>query len=57
MERSLIEELTSGEESQTIGEIKTLSLSLRQGFVRRALQAQVVKKYIDQSPYPVIVTG
>jgi endonuclease/exonuclease/phosphatase family metal-dependent hydrolase len=57
MERSLIEELTSSEENQKIDEIKTLSMSLRQGFIRRALQAQVVKSYIDRSPYPVIVLG
>jgi endonuclease/exonuclease/phosphatase family metal-dependent hydrolase len=57
MERSLIEELVSTEENQTMDEIKTLSVSLKQGFVRRALQAQVVKNYIDRSPYPVIVAG
>jgi endonuclease/exonuclease/phosphatase family metal-dependent hydrolase len=57
MERSLIEELASSEEIQTIDEIKTLSVSLKQGFIRRALQAQVVKGYINRSPYPVIVLG
>jgi endonuclease/exonuclease/phosphatase family metal-dependent hydrolase len=57
MERSLIEELASSEENQALGEIKTLSVSLKQGFVRRALQAQVVKNYINRSPYPVIVLG
>jgi endonuclease/exonuclease/phosphatase family metal-dependent hydrolase len=57
MERSLIEELASSEDNQTIDEIKTLSVSLKQGFVRRALQAQVVKNYINRSPYPVIVLG
>jgi endonuclease/exonuclease/phosphatase family metal-dependent hydrolase len=57
MERSLIEELASADENQTLGDIKTLSVSLKQGFVRRALQAQVVKNYINRSPYPVIVLG
>jgi endonuclease/exonuclease/phosphatase family metal-dependent hydrolase len=57
MERSLIEELTTPEETQTMEEIKTLSVSLKQGFARRALQAQVVKNYVDRSPYPVIVLG
>lgn len=56
MERSLIEELAS-DDNQTIDEIKTLSTSLKQGFIRRASQAQVVKSYIDRSPYPVIVLG
>ena len=56
MEKSLIEELAS-DENQTFDEIKTLSTSLKQGFIRRASQAQVVKNYIDRSPYPVIVLG
>ena len=57
IERSLIEELASAEDNQTMDEIKTLSISLKLGFVRRALQAQVVKNFIDRSPYPVIVLG
>jgi endonuclease/exonuclease/phosphatase family metal-dependent hydrolase len=57
MERSLIEELASSEDNQALDEIKTISVSLKQGFVRRALQAQVVKNYVDRSPYPVIVLG
>jgi endonuclease/exonuclease/phosphatase family metal-dependent hydrolase len=57
MERSLIEELALTEDNQAIDEIKTISVSLKQGFVRRSLQAQVVKSYIDRSPYPVIVLG
>ena len=57
MERSLIEELTTSEENQKGGEIKTLSSSLKKGFARRALQAQLVKNYVVSSPYPVIVAG
>ncbi len=57
IERSLIEELASAEENQTMDEIKTLSVSLKQGFVRRAIQSQVVKNYINRSSYPVIVLG
>jgi endonuclease/exonuclease/phosphatase family metal-dependent hydrolase len=57
MERSLIEELTLSEDNEALGEIRSLSLSLKHGFVRRALQAQVVKNYINISPYPVIVLG
>jgi endonuclease/exonuclease/phosphatase family metal-dependent hydrolase len=56
-ERSFVEELVDSEEKQTMNEIKSLSKSLKTGFVRRALQAQVVKKYINLSPYPVIVAG
>jgi endonuclease/exonuclease/phosphatase family metal-dependent hydrolase len=57
MERSLIEELTTTDDNQPSVDIKTLSISLKKGFVRRALQAQVVKNYINLSPYPVIVLG
>jgi len=56
MERSLIEEITS-ENKETIGEVKTISVSLKKGFVRRALQAQVLKDHISSSRYPVIVAG
>jgi len=34
-----------------------LSKSLKKGFVKRALQAQVVKGNINRSKYPVIVLG
>jgi endonuclease/exonuclease/phosphatase family metal-dependent hydrolase len=56
-ERSFIEELVDPDDKQSITEIKSLSKSLKAGFVRRALQAQVVKDYINLSPYPVIVAG
>jgi endonuclease/exonuclease/phosphatase family metal-dependent hydrolase len=56
-ERSFVEELVDSEDKQSIDEIKTLSKSLKTGFVRRALQAQMVKNYVNRSPYPVIVIG
>jgi endonuclease/exonuclease/phosphatase family metal-dependent hydrolase len=56
MERSLLEEMTS-EEKETIEEVKSISVSLKNGFVRRSLQAQVVKDHINSSKYPVIVAG
>lgn len=56
MERSLIEEITA-ENNETIGEVKSLSVSLKKGFVRRALQSQVLKDHINQSKFPVIVAG
>ena len=37
--------------------LKSLSVSLKKGFVKRALQAQVVKDHINRSPFPVIVVG
>lgn len=30
---------------------------MRTAFVERAVQAQTVKKYLDDSPYPSIITG
>ncbi|MFN8241793.1 MAG: endonuclease/exonuclease/phosphatase family protein [Bacteroidales bacterium] len=57
MEQSFMEEMLGADDKQTLREVKTLSRSLKQGFRRRALQAQVVKEHIDRSPYPVIVAG
>jgi len=57
MERSFIEEMTASSDKATLGEVKSLSISLKKGFVKRALQAQVVKNKINISPFPVIVAG
>jgi endonuclease/exonuclease/phosphatase family metal-dependent hydrolase len=57
MERSFIDEMTASENKETMEEVKSLSVSLRKGFVRRAIQSQVVKDHINKSPFPVIVAG
>jgi endonuclease/exonuclease/phosphatase family metal-dependent hydrolase len=57
MERSFINELTASDDKETMTEVKSLSLSLKKGFVKRASQAKVVKDHINHSPYPVIVLG
>jgi endonuclease/exonuclease/phosphatase family metal-dependent hydrolase len=57
MERSFIEEMTSVADKKTISEVKKLSVSLRKGFMKRAVQAQVVKDYINKSPVKVMVAG
>lgn len=57
MERSFIEEMTASNDKATLGEVKSISISLKKGFVKRALQAQVVKHQVDISPFPVIVAG
>ena len=57
MERSFIDEMTASDNKETMDEVKSLSVSLKKGFVRRALQAQVVKDHINRSPFPVIVAG
>ncbi len=55
MERSFLEELTSSDDKQN--EMKSISVSLKKGFVNRALQAQVLKDRVNKSPYPVLVVG
>jgi len=57
MERSFLEEITAPDDKETLDEVRSLSVSLKKGFVRRATQAVKVKKHIDKSPYPVIVSG
>jgi endonuclease/exonuclease/phosphatase family metal-dependent hydrolase len=57
MERSFIEELVDSENKQAMNDIRSISVRLKNGFVQRALQSQVVKNYINRSPYPVIVMG
>lgn len=57
MERSFIEEMAVSNDKETLDEVKSISARLKKGFVRRALQAQVVKDYILRSPFPVIVAG
>ena len=57
MERSFIEEMTASDDKETMGEVKSIFASLKKGFIRRSLQAQVVKDNIDRSPFPVIVAG
>jgi endonuclease/exonuclease/phosphatase family metal-dependent hydrolase len=56
MERSFIEELSSSDK-KTMSEVKSLSVSLKKGFEKRAKQAQVVKDYVSKSPYKVMVLG
>jgi endonuclease/exonuclease/phosphatase family metal-dependent hydrolase len=57
MERSFIEELAAPSDKKTINEVKSLSVSLKRGFEKRALQAQVLKDHINKSPYKVMVAG
>ncbi len=57
MERSFIDEIMTPAGNETLDEVKSLSVSLKKGFIRRAHQAQSLKAQIDQSPYPVIVAG
>lgn len=56
MERSFFEELTVNDK-EPLNEFKSLSVSLKKGFIRRAQQSERVKAQVDHSPYPVIVAG
>jgi endonuclease/exonuclease/phosphatase family metal-dependent hydrolase len=57
IERSFIEELVASDDKETMDEVKSISTSLKKGFIRRSLQAQVVKDHINRTTYPVIVAG
>lgn len=58
VERSFLNELTdASDNNETFKEIRTISSSLKKGFVGRALQAQNVKAAVNKSPHPVIVAG
>ena len=58
MERSFINEITgSPDDKDTFNEVRSIYASLRNGFVRRASQARLVKEHINVSPFPVIVAG
>ena len=56
-EKSFLEELLEAENREAMNEILSISASLKKGFVQRSLQAQIVKDYVNRSPYPVIVAG
>ncbi len=57
MERSFVAEVTDPADNEAIDAMKSLSVSLRQGFIRRARQAESLKSQIGKSPYPVIIAG
>jgi endonuclease/exonuclease/phosphatase family metal-dependent hydrolase len=58
MERKFLDELTeTSDDKETLTEIKSITSSLRKGFIKRASQAEAVKSRIDKSPHPVIVAG
>ena len=50
-------EATAQANSIDINGKKGVLRKMRTAFVERAVQAQIVKKYLDESPYPSIITG
>jgi endonuclease/exonuclease/phosphatase family metal-dependent hydrolase len=57
IERSFIEEMTTPYDKEALDEMRKISRSLKQGFVIRSHQSQLVKAQINHSPYPVVVAG
>jgi len=57
IERSFVEEMTVNNNDEAGSSVKSILLSLRKGFIQRAMQADTVKSHIEKSPYPVIVAG
>ena len=55
LEKTLVEDIIRDEE--TMNKVKDLWLILRKGFIKRANQAEELKKHINESQYPVIVMG
>ena len=54
---SFLEEISGREQNDLMREIRSLSVSLKEGFIQRAKQSMVLRKHIENSPYPVIVCG
>ncbi len=57
VEGTLLSEIAGEEQGRSMDNITGIYRSLRQGFASRALQVDRVKRHIETSPYPVIVTG
>jgi endonuclease/exonuclease/phosphatase family metal-dependent hydrolase len=57
MERSFLDEMVTPDDNETLSQVKSLSISLKKGFIMRAHQAESVKAQVNHSPYPVIVAG
>ena len=52
MERSFIEEIITNDNKETMDGVKELSLNLRNGFLQRSGQAEIVKEAINDSLIP-----
>ncbi len=57
VEGTLLSELAGEEQRGSMNNIQGIYSSLTQGFATRALQVDRVRRHIETSPYPVIVTG
>lgn len=57
LENSFLEDFSVGDQNDLVREFRSLSSSLKQGFVQRARQSKILRDHIENSPYPVIVCG
>lgn len=57
IQKSFLSEMTSADDKEALNQVRSLSVSLRKGFILRAGQAQALKTRINRSPYPVVVAG
>ena len=57
VEGNLLSELAGEVQGRSMDNITGIYRSLTQGFASRALQVDRVRRHIETSPYPVIVTG
>lgn len=57
IQKSFLSEMTSVDDKEAINQVRSLSVSLKKGFIMRASQAQAVKERVNKSPYPVVVLG
>ena len=57
MDRSFLNEIAAADDKEAVNEFKTLSASLKAGFIKRAGQAKILKDNVNKSPFPVIVVG
>jgi endonuclease/exonuclease/phosphatase family metal-dependent hydrolase len=57
MEKDINEHIEKSDQSKQWNDVKVMSRKLAGGFKKRANQAKVIRSYIEQSPYPVIICG
>ena len=57
IESSFIAEMSGADQNDIVREFRSLSSTLKQGFVQRSIQSGVLREHIENSPYPVIVCG
>jgi endonuclease/exonuclease/phosphatase family metal-dependent hydrolase len=57
IENSFIAEMSGVDQNDIMRQFRSLSSTLKQGFVQRAIQSGVLREHIENSPYPVIVCG